>query len=343
MDSLAGRGAADSPQDDLLDSVATESVTGHTDLSHLGQASDIISVIIPCYKQAEFLAEAIESVLAQTYPHHEIIVVDDGSPDQTAAVAQRYPSVRYVHQENRGLPAARNTGVQRSTGEFLVFLDADDRLTPDHFARSLAAFQQHPNASAVCGDWRWFGLDAMPHVHNCDRLPDYYGSLLRRTFLIPIHTVMLRRAVYVALGGFREHLRVWEDVDFFLRLTRRYTMHCHHAVIAEYRRHSGQTIRQCDVMLKGTMAVYQGERHYIRRHPEYAAAYESGRQNIWEVYGEQVFWHMLSATKEGHIGLALRYGTLLARCYPRETAGMLFQTLLRSLNQLLGVTSKPSV
>src|SRR5215210_2105808 len=91
----------------------------------------LVSVIIPCYNQAHFLGEAIESVLGQSYPNFEIVVVDDGSPDDTAEVAARYPEVRYICQDNQGLSAARNTGLGQSEGEYVVFLDADDRLLPE--------------------------------------------------------------------------------------------------------------------------------------------------------------------------------------------------------------------
>src|SRR5438093_1507619 len=91
----------------------------------------LVSIVIPCYKQARFLADAIESALAQTYRTIEIVVVNDGSPDETAAVAARYPPVRYIEQDNAGLAAARNTGLANSCGEFVVFLDADDRLLRD--------------------------------------------------------------------------------------------------------------------------------------------------------------------------------------------------------------------
>jgi glycosyltransferase involved in cell wall biosynthesis len=332
-----------------LSEYAEPSATADGELSAPLPAADqpgldqpLVSVIIPCYKQAQFLSDAIESVLAQTYPHHEVIVVDDGSPDDTAAVAARYPMVTYVHQQNRGLPTARNTGVHRSIGRFLLFLDADDRLTSDHFTRSLAAFEERPEAAVVSGDWRWFGLESAPHVHNCDRLPDYYGSLLRRSFLIPIHTVMLRRSVFLSLGGFREGLRVWEDVDFFLRLAKRYTIYCHHAVIAEYRRHSEQTIRRPDVMLKGVMAVYRAERRYVRKHSEYADAYRVGLEHIGHIYGDQVFWLMVVAFKERHWRRAFRYAWLLLRYYPRGAAALLVEQMVRSLGTALGVNTKPS-
>jgi cellulose synthase/poly-beta-1,6-N-acetylglucosamine synthase-like glycosyltransferase len=84
------------------------------------------SVIIPCYNQGHFLHEAIESALAQTYPHSEVLVLDVGSTDKTAEVAAAYSGVQYIRQKNSGVSAARNTGLKQSRGEYLVFLDADD-------------------------------------------------------------------------------------------------------------------------------------------------------------------------------------------------------------------------
>ena len=93
-----------------------------------GHKQPVVSIVVVCYNQAQFLGEAIESALAQTYQFVEILVVDDGSTDETAQVAAAFPRVHYIHQSNRGLPAARNAGLHRSTGEYIVFLDADDRL-----------------------------------------------------------------------------------------------------------------------------------------------------------------------------------------------------------------------
>ncbi len=98
----------------------------------------LVSVVIPCYKQAHFLPEAIKSVLAQTYSGVEAIVVDDGSPDNTSEVACRHRDVRCIRQQNQGLSGARNTGLRESRGSFVMFLDADDRLLRNaHSFRSL--------------------------------------------------------------------------------------------------------------------------------------------------------------------------------------------------------------
>src|SRR5215218_4319670 len=94
-------------------------------------ASELISVIIPCYNHGAYLSTAIKSVLAQTYPNIEIIVVDDGSTDNTKAVAWGFEKVRHIYQRNAGLSAARNTGIRNAKGTYILFSDADDWLLPD--------------------------------------------------------------------------------------------------------------------------------------------------------------------------------------------------------------------
>src|SRR5215212_9805350 len=114
----------------------------------------LVSIIIPCYNQAYFLGEAIDSILAQGYPHFEIVVVDDGSTDNTAEVAARYLEVRCIRQDNRGQASARNTGLHQSRGSYLVFLDADDRLLPSALQEHLECMKEHPERAFVSGHYR---------------------------------------------------------------------------------------------------------------------------------------------------------------------------------------------
>ena len=109
-----------------------------------------VSVIIPAYNSSEFLPAAIESAIGQALPV-EIVVVDDGSTDETKAVCDRYPTVKYVYQSNRGLPGARNTGIEVSRGAYLIFLDADDCLLPDAVEIGVNCLQEHPEAGFVFG------------------------------------------------------------------------------------------------------------------------------------------------------------------------------------------------
>ena len=114
----------------------------------------LVSIIIPCYNQARYLADAIKSALAQTHSPVQVVVVDDGSVDNTAEVASHYPNVCFVRQRNQGVAKARNTGFHRSSGDYVIFLDADDRLTPNAVETHLRCFAEHPEAGFRGGKYR---------------------------------------------------------------------------------------------------------------------------------------------------------------------------------------------
>lgn len=278
---------------------------------------ETVSVIIPCYKQAQFLGHAIESVLNQTVPSHEIIVVDDGSPDETKGVATRYPTVRYVRQTNQGLSAARNTGLRHSRGAFLVFLDADDRLLPNHFLVSLKAFQRRPEAAFVCGNYRFIGDEQAIHRHDCRPQPDHYGTLLRSNFIGPPHTVMFRREAVIRSGGFTTSLKSCEDQDLYLRIARTAPIYCHHEVIAEYRRHTSQMSQKWEVMLSTAMAMLQSQWRYVKGRPQHEEAWQAGvafRQNL---YGPALTWTMVASARSRDWTRAWQCLRVLLRWYPQ--------------------------
>src|SRR5829696_17619 len=199
----------------------------------------LVSVVIPCYNQAHFLGEAIESVLDQSYPNFEIIVVDDGSPDDTSEVAGRYPEVSLVRQENRGLSGARNAGLARSEGEYVVFLDADDRLLPEALETHLEHLEAHPECAFASGPCRRIAADGSPlptplqrHIEG-----DHYLVLLHRCYIWPPAVVMFRRAILETVGGFDTSLCPAEDHEMYLRIARRFPVCRHEKVVAEYRQH----------------------------------------------------------------------------------------------------------
>jgi glycosyltransferase involved in cell wall biosynthesis len=180
----------------------------------------LVSIIIPCYKQASYLPEAIESALAQTYPAVEVIVVDDGSPDDTSAVAGRYGErVTCIRRPNGGLSAARNTGIERARGTYLKFLDADDHLHPEQVAHQVEALAGRTDRLAMTGVRLY--RDGVPEQFE-DHTPeanDLVAFLIGEDdawippigYLVPAH---LARAV----GGFDPSFRVLEDWDFFIRV-----------------------------------------------------------------------------------------------------------------------------
>jgi glycosyltransferase involved in cell wall biosynthesis len=295
----------------------------------MGLERATISVIIPCYNQGRFLAEAIDSVFAQQCPAHEIIVVDDGSTDQTAAVARSYPSVRYVRQDNQGPGAARNRGLQVSSGEYLVFLDADDRLLPNHFISCLRDFVGKPEAAMVWGDFRWFGTHEGWHVHNCAPRPDYYGAMLRFGMMGPPATVMVRRRVLSEVGAFRTDLKACEDLEMWLRIARPYPVHCHHELIAEYRRHDAQTHRNWGRLLVGGLQVLRDERKLTNGHTMYEQARQAGVEHHLAACGEPLCWQTVAEARSGAWSQAVWNFWVLLRFYPQGLVRMVQQKLTR--------------
>jgi glycosyltransferase involved in cell wall biosynthesis len=188
--------------------------------------SSPVSVVIPTYRRPGYLLAAIDSVLAQTRPPREIIVIDDGSPDDTGArVAPLVTAglVRYVRRENGGLSAARNTGAGHATGEFLLFLDDDDLLVPGALESMADALAARPDYGFVYGSWVRFA-GAPPPAPDIRRPPAVAD---RNAFLMfnRIGTsgmVLMRRTAFEAVGGFDVRLGKVEDWDMWLRLLARY-------------------------------------------------------------------------------------------------------------------------
>jgi glycosyltransferase involved in cell wall biosynthesis len=247
-------------------------------MARVAPATDLISVVIPCFNQAHFLADAIESVLFQTYPHVEVVVVDDGSTDDTAAVAGRYPSVIYVRQANRGLAAARNAGLRRSSGQYLVFLDADDRLLLDALATGHAELSKRPDCAFVSGHFRFIDRDGHCQAEwpREPPPPDAYQQLLRLNYIGMIATVMFRHSTLVTIGGFRRHAPGAEDYDAYLRITRLSAVSQHDQIVAEYRRYGSAMSDNAVGMLIGTLRALRMQRRYIQRHRRLQIAYGEG-------------------------------------------------------------------
>jgi glycosyltransferase involved in cell wall biosynthesis len=176
-----------------------------------------VAVIIPCYGHARFLPEAVESVRAQEHGAWECVIVDDGSPDETAAVAGRLVSsdpagrIRFVQRPNGGVAAARNTGIRATSAGVVVPLDADDRLAPGYLARVLDALSAAPGAGIAFTDLRLFGESD----EVCPYGPFEPGDLLR-TNVLPV-TSAFRRSLWERAGGYADEMRDgYEDWHFWL-------------------------------------------------------------------------------------------------------------------------------
>ena len=185
----------------------------------------LVSIIIPNYNHAQYVGDAIWSVLTQEYRNFEIIVVDDGSTDNSRDVITQFgDKVQYIHQKNAGLSAARNTGIKASKGVLIGVLDADDMYESIFLSTLVAALQENPDADGVYCGYQFVDhknnllpqIEARPVDH--DKL---YDALLDGNFFVP-ESIFLRRYVYDNIGLFDETLRACEDWDVWLRVTKKY-------------------------------------------------------------------------------------------------------------------------
>lgn len=213
-------------------------------MSDVGGRGPRVSAVIPGYNAAAFLADAVASARAQTYPVDEIIVVDDASPDDTAAVAERLGVTLVRQPTNRGPSAARNAGIARATGELIAFLDADDAWLPWHVELCVDALARHPRAGVASTSVVLFDQPPPPRPeHPRIEIPaDPVVVLLERTF-IPQTGAVGRKTALLEVGGYDENRRYAEDYDVWLRVAARYDLARIHAAGSRHRRHPAQATR----------------------------------------------------------------------------------------------------
>jgi glycosyltransferase involved in cell wall biosynthesis len=213
-----------------------------------------ISVIIPCYKQGRYLGEAIDSVLNQGHPSVEVIVVNDGSPDETESVARSYGDrIVYIAQENRGPAAARNSGIRAARGRYIAFLDSDDLYLPGTIERLYRYLETHPETALVCGDVYYYDGKQTTGLfsENIGR-PHHIQNFRWETvnYCPPMNTIMLRREVFDHVPLFDENLRnAAEDWLMWVRIARLYNMAYLDEPLALYRQHGENTTNQVELLL----------------------------------------------------------------------------------------------
>lgn len=189
-------------------------------------AEPLVSIIVPAYNAAPWLAETLESALAQTWRVKEIIVVDDGSADDTLKVAREYESrgVSVMSQVNRGACAARNLGLQKARGHYIQYLDADDVISPDKIAHQVAMLETLHEGVVATSRWGRFRHDIARSRFGlspywCDLEPRAYLAQVAKTGnSIPIHAWLLPKGLVDAAGPFSEELGLMDDHEYFARL-----------------------------------------------------------------------------------------------------------------------------
>ncbi|MFL5804444.1 MAG: glycosyltransferase [Roseiflexaceae bacterium] len=208
-------------------------------------SSPQISVLLPTYNRAHYLAEAIQSALDQTYPDLEVVVVDDGSTDNTAEVMQRFsdPRIRLIRQENRGISAALNTAFRTARGPYIAILNSDDRWLPELLAEELAVLRANPDVGLVYARCQAMNPAGQPLARTTG-VPARYPGQMFRSLLYGDHictiAVLARRAHVEQVGMWDESLIANEDWDLWLRLA----LVCQFAfvdkILAYFRAHPGR-------------------------------------------------------------------------------------------------------
>lgn len=251
----------------------------------------VVTVVIPTFNRAHLITRALRSVLTQTFTAWEVIVVDDGSEDDTEAVIRslRDPRIRYCRQpENRGQSAARNRGMGEARGEFIAFLDSDDDWLPEKLELQVARFRELPDTVGLLYTGSQTLADGAPsETFIPSHRGSIYGELLERNVVHGTSGIMIRRAVVERVGYFDERFPAIEDYDYWLRVSARYEIdfisaplfRYHDAVSAErlsrsipqnlrarelfYRKHRG------DMQRYGVAHLFleeSGRRHLKRSH-----------------------------------------------------------------------------
>ncbi|MEN6627596.1 MAG: glycosyltransferase family A protein [Candidatus Sumerlaeia bacterium] len=268
--------------------------------------SPAVSFVIPCYNCAPWLGAALESLVAQTSPDWEAIVVDDGSTDDSAAVAADYAArdgrVRLIRQPNAGVGAARNSGAREASGRRLVFFDADDLMHPEFVEVMSGVLDAHPDAIGCACEYDLFDDSGarLPHP-----LPAGGERLTVRDMFNgaawTIHAGMIRRELFDKVGGFDTTLKNSDDWDFWLRSLVHGDFIAVRRILAHYRRHPAQKSRNYLRIARHQRIVTD---KFRRLYPEIVERYGPRR------YREGVYRLMMSyawlARRDGMDGIAAR-------------------------------------
>jgi glycosyltransferase involved in cell wall biosynthesis len=295
------------------------------------ERSPAVTVIIPCFNQARFLPAALSSVRAQRYRAVDCIVVNDGSTDDTAAVASAL-GVRLIQQSNRGVSEARNAGLAAARNELVVFLDADDELLPDAIALGAAALESSATAAAVVGRCQAMNADGdpLPAVHHEVNPSNLYDEWLFRNFVWTPGAAMFRRDALVEIGGFPAGLGPAADYAVYLRLARSGRVRFIAQDVVRYRQHGESMSRDPALMLRSTLAVLRRERNEAP--PSVRARIDRGRDQWRQWYGEQVV-HRLRA--DWHAGRFAWQHVSMVAALVRHSPRVLLRHIVRKASRVV--------
>lgn len=269
-----------------------------------------VSVVIPTYKHRDYVLQTLDSVFGQTFSDYEVIVVNDGSPDDTAQLLKPLADagrIRYFERANSGQAATRNFGIQQATGEFIALLDDDDLWPSDKLEWQVGLLQDRPDVGAVAGDRYWWEGGALPELshENGECKPMTFESLFAGNPIASPGQVLIRRKLIEAVGGFNADIPGADDYDLWFRLTRITRFERYDRIALIYRVHNTNASNNLDYMLRATRQV-------VNVHAAGLSSNELGRElkiaNRWmydyvgsrllaRLKGEVVRCHLVSAAR----------------------------------------------
>ncbi len=303
-------------------------------MTHLDSIAPTVSVIITCYNHGNYLADAIDSVKRQTYNSIEIVVIDDGSTDETASVVATFPNVKYVYQENAGLSAARNRGVNESTGKYLMFLDADDWLMHEAVAINLSHLKRNKHCVMVAGGHvkvNAFGEEWERQTTLVEK--NHYEELLKGNFIGMHGAVMYLRTVFNEFR-FDPLLPACEDYDLYLRVARKYPVCMHGYIIAAYRFHQSNMSADHVRMLSSVLGVLQRQRSVVTDKTE-REALDYGR-GVWtDYYASRLYDALWNRIPADAAWASWKELLVLFRWRPKKAAAYLVKHSLVSMARLM--------
>jgi glycosyltransferase involved in cell wall biosynthesis len=296
-----------------------------------------VGVVITTCNHAHFLGEALESVRAQTRGADAIVVVDDGSDDNPEEVVARFSGVRCIRQHNRGLAAARNAGLTALSTRYAMFLDADDRLEPRAIEAGLACFARASDSGFVYGGHLYIDRDGNKTGERFEPPGESpYLHLLRRNYIGMHGTVMYRRDLLEAIGGFDERLRRCEDYDVYLRMARQHPIMGYPDLVAAYRLHGENMSTDHRGMLRTALDVHARHAPTAADSAEARAAWSEGRQLWRRYYAEEMALARYRQRQHGTpLSSSLAQLARIAVISPRVAARDVFGGMRRRVAALL--------
>lgn len=259
-----------------------------------------ISVVIPSYNYAHLILESLESAFAQTFTDYEVIVIDDGSTDNTREILKPYDGrITYHYQQNQGIAAARNTGTRLARGKYITYLDADDIWHPDNLRIKHEILSRYPELGGVFSDFLIFSASGVSHPRGTKELYPFFrrtgmdfkdmfqqcgevsldeartaivyrgnvfDSLFWGNFILPT-TMLVNRSFVLKAGDFRPHMRNQEDYEYWLRFARHHSLAYVDEVLAQYRRHPQQNTDHSKIeqMISAVLEIIDAYEEEFRR------------------------------------------------------------------------------